>query len=630
MSLNDHRWRWTALLAVIVTPGLCAAQTTNLPAIEDSWLHGLSSSTPQGGGTDLAICPVADYWIYLKFDLSSLSGTVASAELRMTRFDGIRPEEISLYFISDDSWSEAALTGLNRPSPTSPLPGDALGTGSARSGHDAWGPTALSVLVQQESAGDGTITLMVREDPGAPLDVRRYYSKDAPRPDTDKPQLVVTLGPESLDPGWLTADIGSGTKPSFDFDAAGRIHVMGMTETQGGVVWHDVADGLFGPWSNTVVATGYFYGPGDLRVDPSGTAHLAWHNHDLQNPQHAAVASDGSASLYVANTPGSHDGWDNALAISPSGRLHQASINPSAFGAVNSLQYGSFTGTDWVYEAGIPGSGAAMYGLNTSLAIGQDGTPHIAYCLTSDWATPGDLRYATKTNGSWQVTTVVTGGIRGRFPSLTLDHWDRPHIAWLDIQTGDSTQGTVRYGVLNAGVWEIEAIDTLTGIRLGSSHARKSVSLALDSGGRPHVAYADAGMVKYATKPFADWQITPVLQHADAIYKGLVVLRLDATDRPGIVFWQTASLGPGLVRLARPRPVSFALRPPSTMLPSPGVTVDWSVFDGYHYTVQQRDGLPMAAWTNAVGTWPTTETQWVDPTPPTPTRHYRVLASPMP
>ena len=76
MSMNDHRWRWTALLAVMMAPGICGAQSTNLLATEDSWLHGLTSSTPQGGGTDLAICPVADYWIYLKFDLSSLSGTV--------------------------------------------------------------------------------------------------------------------------------------------------------------------------------------------------------------------------------------------------------------------------------------------------------------------------------------------------------------------------------------------------------------------------------------------------------------------------------------------------------------------------------------------------------------------------
>ena len=101
---------------------------------EDSWIHGLADTTPRGTGTDLRICPLANYWIYLKFDLSSITGFVTDTELRMSRFGGSRPEEISAYLITDDSWTEAALTSVNRPAPVSPPNGTGLVAGS----YDVW------------------------------------------------------------------------------------------------------------------------------------------------------------------------------------------------------------------------------------------------------------------------------------------------------------------------------------------------------------------------------------------------------------------------------------------------------------------------------------------------------------
>ena len=361
------------------------AEITTHLVTEDSWIHGLSSTIPQGAGSDLRICPTASYWIYLKFNVSAVSGFVTDVELRMNRFGGRRPEEISVYLISDDSWSEATLTGVNRPAPVSPPNATALGTGLAVAPHDAWNSQALADAIAQEAAGDGVLTLMVREDPAGSLDVRNYFSKEAPRPDDEKPRLVITTATERIDPQWLVADVASGTKPSFDFDATGRIHVMGMTEISGGEVWHADAGAMFGPWTPNVLTNGYFYGPGDILVDSNGTVHLAWHNHDLPGPMYAAVPSGGPVQILNIDNPGLHDGWDNALASSPLGTLHQSSVYPSGFGAAQSLQYGSLNGTAWTYEASIAGSGSFMYGLATSLAMDQNGNPHIAYCGSTGW-----------------------------------------------------------------------------------------------------------------------------------------------------------------------------------------------------------------------------------------------------
>ena len=632
MNLRNRRswfgWGLSLILLILCARVVSAGSVPNL-VTEDSWISGLGSGVVEGAGTSLSICPTANYWIYLKFDLSSVQGTVTNAELRMTRFGGSRPDEIASYFITDDSWTKATMTGANRPNPMNPMNAESLGTGVDTGSFDRWNSVALTAAVAQEAAGDETITLMVREDPSGSVDVRNYFSKEAAQPDSVKPQLVLGVDPETIDSNWLVSDVADGTKPSFDFDSSDRIHIMGMTEDFGGGVWYAVADAMFGPWSPTTVSNGYFYGPGDIRVDASDAAHIAFHNHSVSGgtPAHAVIHPGGMVEGYEIDTPSLHDGWDNSLALSPSGTVRQACINPSAFGATDSLQYGTFTGSGWTFESSVPGSGAVMYGLNTSLAIDQSGSPHIMYCGATDWYVPGDLMYAEKTSGSWAISSVVTGGIRGRFPSMALDHWDRPHVAWLDIDEVDNTMGTVRYAVFNAGTWDVEDIDTLTDVLLGFGDARKSVSLELDSGWRPRVAYSDQKIIKYAEKPFGTWNITTVLQHTELTYKSLVVLRLDSADRPGIVFWEPASGNSGLIRLLRPKPTTFDfdIGEPA---PSSQVVLNWTPgVDGYDYTVQARVG-GADAWINEPGVWPIASTVWTVNTATAASKDYRILATP--
>lgn len=146
--------------------------------------------------------------------------------------------------------------------------------------------------------------------------------------------LIPSPAQELIHAGWQVTDIGPGVKPSFDFGTDGAIHVMGMTETpDDGRLWYAKAATIAGPWTPDTVAEGYFYGPGDLRVDPAGKAHIAWHDHSNEAPQHVVVAADGMTTSYVLESPGAHDGWDNSLVIAPSGTVHMACVNPSVFGA---------------------------------------------------------------------------------------------------------------------------------------------------------------------------------------------------------------------------------------------------------------------------------------------------------
>jgi len=362
---------------------------------------------------------------------------------------------------------------------------------------------------------------------------------------------------ETIAQDWNVADIGIGTKPAFDFGENDQIHIMGMTETTvNGAVWYASATNLAGPWNIENVSAGYFYGPGDIIVDPTGTVHISWHNHNLQSPNHLMIDSGGNRTHINIPTPMWHDGWDSAFALDSNGRLYMSANNPSTFGAPNGLEYGEFDGTTWSFIDEVPGSGSFMYGLATSIGIDSQFGPHIAYCRAIDFTMPGDLYYATNPGGTGWLHTNVTNanGLRGRFPSLVLDDSDEPRIAWLDIDELDNTRATVRYGFRFITLWQDEFVDLLDNIELSFNGARKSVSLALDSQGVPHIAYASKRVVKYAKKPGAAWQITTVLESDTDLYKGLAVLKLDSNDNPTIVFWQDLASEPGLVRLIQFNP----------------------------------------------------------------------------
>lgn len=187
------------VVSSLFAPLSVSAQTVTRLATQDTWINGLGSSTPHGADLALGLCPSAPYWAYLKFDLNGLSGNIVSAELRMTRFSGDRPEEISVFLIQQDTWTEAALTGATRPAPTDPLDSSQLAVGqTTANGYDRWVSANLTSAIRQEAQADHTLSLLVRENVLPQIDIRYYRSREASVPDANKPQLVFTLAPSEV------------------------------------------------------------------------------------------------------------------------------------------------------------------------------------------------------------------------------------------------------------------------------------------------------------------------------------------------------------------------------------------------------------------------------------------------
>lgn len=190
--------RGLILLAIFASPA--SSQAAPAPVVveaaEDSWIAGFDIPGSQGSNVRLGICPVVNYWIYLKFDLRGLSGPIDDAELRMNRTGGNRPEEIVVYPFADDAWDEATMNGATRPAPQNPNVGTSIGTGRHEDsgGYDVWRSSELAAFLREQAAGDGIATLMLREDPDVTLDVRYFHSREGAPSPAERPRLVLTIG----------------------------------------------------------------------------------------------------------------------------------------------------------------------------------------------------------------------------------------------------------------------------------------------------------------------------------------------------------------------------------------------------------------------------------------------------
>ena len=353
------------------------------------------------------------------------------------------------------------------------------------------------------------------------------------------------LALETISSVWNVVDVGEGMKPAMDIDAADNIHLMAFTPTSGNVLY-DSAPSIAGPWNLQSVASGGFYAPGGLVVDSNGTSHMAWHNHgfDGGSPNHLTVSSTGTVDDFPIVAPG-HDGWDNALAVDSAGVVHQSSINPSAFGAADGLEYGKFNGSDWPGYGSIVGTGQVMYGFATALDTDSNNFAHMVYSQATAFTGIGDLNYVQDSAGGFSITTIVDDGI-SRFASIAIDSQDRPHVAWLEVDQVDTSTGSVMYGVLENNSWTIDTVDASIA-NLNIASGRKQVSLVLDGNDQPHFAYGEQRSINYATKATSVWSSTTLASSDENLYNGLVILRLNSLEQPTIAFFNASNL----VRLAK-------------------------------------------------------------------------------
>lgn len=189
-----------------------------------------------------------------------------------------------------------------------------------------------------------------------------------------------------------------------------------------------------------------------------------------------------------------------------------------AFIAPDTVPYRAFAQTQsWNIETVDSDGDVGQY---TSLALDNNGRPHISYMFKHD-SSLSDLKYARWTGDSWQIQTVDTGSV-GAYSSLALDVNGLPHIGYVG--------NGLRYAHFDGATWITDTV---------RSSNCYYISLELDGSGRPHIS-CSGGLTNfsliYAYFNGSQWSIQTV-ESGLGLFGGHSSLALDATGRPHISYW---------------------------------------------------------------------------------------------
>ena len=176
---TDKTWTFTTAAA----SGGGTSGTVTLTATADSWVAGGAAATNYGASTTLSVDNSPVEITYLKFDLSAYAGRTlesATLQLRSAGSGSIGKQNIKL--VTDDSWTESAITYTNRP---------ALGTSLGTLGPTAANSNYSVPLTVTGLAGELGHQLSLGLD-ATSTDGLDLNSKEAGS--TTAPKLVLTLG----------------------------------------------------------------------------------------------------------------------------------------------------------------------------------------------------------------------------------------------------------------------------------------------------------------------------------------------------------------------------------------------------------------------------------------------------
>jgi hypothetical protein len=175
----------------------------------------------------------------------------------------------------------------------------------------------------------------------------------------------------------------------------------------------------------------------------------------------------------------------------------------------------------WMVE--VVDSAGKVGGCN-AIAVDAYGNPHIAYTdETVSGGGTGNLKYAVRIGGVWQVSTIVSDQTVHHEAAIAIDAQGQPHVAYKATGTN-----IVRYGNKLSGTWTFETVES------GGGYLGGYISLALDDQGQPHLTYPGASAdVHYASKIAGNWVIETAYGTASS---GPVMnaLAIDAQGHPHI------------------------------------------------------------------------------------------------
>ena len=226
--------------------------------------------------------------------------------------------------------------------------------------------------------------------------------------------------------------------------------------------------------------------------------------------------------------------WYSTIAIDAGGTPYVAFADKSNS---NKATVRKFDGTNWVLvgSAGFSAGGVEY----TCIAIGSDGTPYVAY---DDWGNGGKAT-VMKFNGTSWVAIGSAGFTPGQtwFMTLALGKKDTPYVAFMDYSASTAFTEKALVMKFKGTTW------ATVGVIYPSNGAANYTSLAMDTSGKPYLAFQDfsqggkASVVKLGGSLLSPmWQPVGSLGFSagNALFTSLA---LDKNNTPYVVYMYTVN-----------------------------------------------------------------------------------------
>ncbi len=304
-----------------------------------------------------------------------------------------------------------------------------------------------------------------------------------------------------------------GRSVSSAIDAQGRPHIGYFgnhdSATEYGELRHAWFDGTV--WQIETVDSGRMVGEySSLVLDAEDHLHVSYTSRSSLNgnPELKYAWRDGTA-WHTQMVDNAINGA-TALAIGPGGQPH------ICYPGVDGLRHAWHDGSTWHFEV-VENVGEACY----SLALDSSGYPHSLYFDYTNYV----LKYARYDGTAWQIETLPWGCPCG---ALILDRVDQPHISTCYEIIDPYVHTSLRYAWRDGMAWHVETVDAA--MTLG-----RSVALALDDSGHPHIGYVNAswGEIRYARRSEVGWQ-TEMVTNQMVDWTNKVSLVVDDSGQPHI------------------------------------------------------------------------------------------------
>jgi hypothetical protein len=220
-----------------------------------------------------------------------------------------------------------------------------------------------------------------------------------------------------------------------------------------------------------------------------------------------------------------------------------------------------------------------------SIKIDSNNHIHIAY-YDDYWK---DLKYALSTDDghTWSIGPVDTGDGQsvGKFCSLALDSYNRPHISYFD-----ETNYYLKYAKWTGSTWSLTTIDNLSG---------GYTSIVLDNLNNPHISYYDYDLarLKYAYWNGTTWLTKTVDSPSTgpgSVGEGSAIA-LDSNNRPQIVYRSTY---PDQLKFAKWTGTTWNIQVVDNVaVLDPSITLDYYDVPYISYYDVSSGNLIYTAWT---------------------------------